>query len=224
MPETPSIYNAAADLPHTEVAANDYIQPTFGHGLRIWWAIFWKVTLLAGALTFLLSAWGIYLYRESVLDAHTVRLISLAGPFVFQYSATLLVMYFVLRKSFRNFRLKLTLGEIVGDGEPAPYTWGRVARVWFAYSWRTLIYGLIAAFVVGFPTGALLGAFSRMPALYQTLQLLVGTMVNGAVGLFVIYTNVIDEQFGDFRVSLLPREAAPAAPPQAAPVPTVVNL
>lgn len=223
MPETPSIYDAAAELPRANLTDNDYIQPTFGHGLRIWWAIFWKVQLMSGVLDVLLRAWAMFLYRETTLDAHLLRPILLAGPYLIQYGATLLVMYLVLQKTFRNFRLSLTLGELGGNTEPAPYTWGRVARVWFAYSWRTLIYGLIAAFVVGFPTGALLGAFSRMPAVYQTLQLLVGTMVNGAVGLFVIYTNVIDEQFGDFRVSLLPRQTS-SAPVQTARLPAAANL
>jgi hypothetical protein len=62
-----------------------------------------------------------------------------------------------------------------------------------------------------------------MPAVYQTLQLLVGTIVNGAVGLFVIYTNVIDEKFGDFRVSLLPRQTS-SVTVQAAALPTAANL
>jgi hypothetical protein len=223
MPEPPSIYNAAAELPRADLAGNDYMQPTFGHGLRIWWAIFWKVQLISGVLDVLLRAWVMYLYRETTLEAHLLRPALLAGPFVIQYSTTLMVMYFVLRKTFRSFRLQLTLGDMVDGSEPASYTWGRVARVWFAYSWRTLIYGLIAAFVVGFPTGALLGAFSRMPAVYQTLQLLVGTIVNGAVGLFVIYTNVIDEKFGDFRVSLLPRQTS-SVTVQAAALPTAANL
>ena len=30
-------------------------------------------------------------------------------------------------------------------------------------------------------------------------------LIDGAVGLFVIYSGILDEEFGDFRVSLAPR-------------------
>ncbi len=41
--------------------------------------------------------------------------------------------------------------------------------------------------------------------------------LSGAVGLFVLYNNIIDDRFGDVRVCLLRRDAAlaPAAPAQA---------
>lgn len=46
--------------------------------------------------------------------------------------------------------------------------------------------------------------------------LLLGTALNGAFSLFVIYSNILEEEIGDFRVVLLPREkASPAQPPLA---------
>jgi hypothetical protein len=50
--------------------------------------------------------------------------------------------------------------------------------------------------------------------------LTVGIALGGAVGLFVIYSNILDEDFGDFRVCLLPRSEAKVAPatPAANPV------
>jgi hypothetical protein len=37
---------------------------------------------------------------------------------------------------------------------------------------------------------------------------LVSVALGGAIGLFVIYSNILDENFGDFRVHLLPGHAA----------------
>ena len=38
------------------------------------------------------------------------------------------------------------------------------------------------------------------------------TALSGAVGLFVVYSNILDEDFGDFRVCLLPRPEPNAVP------------
>ena len=37
-------------------------------------------------------------------------------------------------------------------------------------------------------------------------------MIGAAIGLFVIYANILDEDFGSFRVTLAPNVAIPAAP------------
>lgn len=39
--------------------------------------------------------------------------------------------------------------------------------------------------------------------------IVVSVVIAGAVGLFVMYANILDEEFGDFRVALLPLETAP---------------
>ena len=44
--------------------------------------------------------------------------------------------------------------------------------------------------------------------------------IDAGAGLFVIYSNILDEDFGDFRVCLLPLRNEAAAP--AAPVTTTV--
>jgi hypothetical protein len=68
-----------------------------------------------------------------------------------------------------------------------------------------------------------MGFLSEMGRAMAILVPLVESLViSGAVGLFVIYSNILDEDFGDFRVVLLPREpvpqnAAAAAPPAASP-------
>jgi hypothetical protein len=41
---------------------------------------------------------------------------------------------------------------------------------------------------------------------------LVGLVIAGAVGLFAIYSNILDEDIADFRVCFLPGRVATAAP------------
>lgn len=72
--------------------------------------------------------------------------------------------------------------------------------------------------------GIFLGMLREMNrVLATTIPLMEGLVIGAAVGLFVIYSNILDEQFGDFRVALLPREPQPqtltatGAPPQIQP-------
>jgi hypothetical protein len=42
-------------------------------------------------------------------------------------------------------------------------------------------------------------------------------LIDGAVGLFVIYSGILDEEFGDFRVTLVPRAVVLNAAPHVEP-------
>jgi hypothetical protein len=56
------------------------------------------------------------------------------------------------------------------------------------------------------------GVFSRIPLLQIVVSALVMVAVDAAAGLFVIYSNILDEDFGDFRVCLLPLEKSVVSP------------
>ena len=80
----------------------------------------------------------------------------------------------------------------------------------------------IAYVVVLLPLGWFVGIFAPGPIFTAVFFLLVSIVINGAISLFIIYSNILDEDFGDFRVVLLPREpvardAAAATPPAASP-------
>ncbi len=123
-------------------------------------------------------------------------------------------MHYILSKNFRHFRVGL-LSDRGGEGsELMEPTLRRTARVWWTFCWRTFVYGLIATFVTAIPRGVLVGLFGWNRGLEALVGVLVGIALGGAVGLFVIYSNILDEDFGDFRVCLLPLEAdvAPATP------------
>jgi hypothetical protein len=57
------------------------------------------------------------------------------------------------------------------------------------------------------------------PTLSRFFALIVQYVIAAAVGLFVIYSNILDEEIGDFRVTLLSLEftAVVSALPNAAP-------
>jgi hypothetical protein len=46
------------------------------------------------------------------------------------------------------------------------------------------------------------------PQLGQVFSWLMGVVMSGAVGLFTIYSNILDEDIAGFRVSLAPRTTA----------------
>ncbi len=193
----------------------NYVQPNLGHGLRIWWAFFWPTTLISTFLTLVVNYWLLHLYQNSYVSGSAVRPFLRYDNYFFAYAVAFFVMHYILRKNFRHFRIGL-LSRRGGEGsESLEPTLHRTLRVWWTYSWRTLVYGLIAVFVTAIPRGVLVGAFGWNHRLEALVGFLVSLVLGGAVGLFVIYSSILDEDFGDFRVCLLPRQSpivVPAVP------------
>src|ERR1700683_4869508 len=212
MPGPPSIF----DAPHAASAApsslSNYIQPNLGHGLRIWWAFFWPTTVISVVLTIAVNSWLKALYESSNVSGSLLRPILKYDPYILTYAVAFFAMYYILRKNFRHFRIGL-LSRRGGEGsEILETTLRRTARVWWTYSWRSFLYGLIATFVTAVPSAVLVGLFAWNRGLQSLVAVLVSTVLGGAVGLFVIYSNILDEDFGDFRVCLLPRPEPNAVP------------
>jgi hypothetical protein len=213
------------DAPRPVVSAfppNEYIQPNLGHGLRIWWAFWWPTTLIAMALTIGINILLRRLYEDTTLPGWLVGPVMRYDAYVLTYVVAFLVMAYILRKNFQRFRIGL-LSNHGGEGAtPLPPTLRRTARVWWTYSWRSLLYRVIALVAVSFPLGWAMGflaaIFKQVPAIPILVNLVTATAVDGSVGLFVIYSNILDEDISDFRVALLPRAAsigevaAPAVP------------
>jgi hypothetical protein len=196
------------DAPHLAISAGDlgnYIQPNLGHGLRIWWAFYWRTALSAMVLAF-----GLNMELRNFLQPPTLRLLAQFDAPVFYYLAAFIAMAYILRKNFRHFRVSL-LSNHGGEGaEPLPPTLRRTARVWWTFTWRAVIYRFIVGFVASFPLGWIIGFLAHFLSARQTtvLMLAVEVILDGAVGMFVIYSNILDEDISDFRVALLPRTAS----------------
>jgi len=212
------------DVPRPLVAAppNDYIQPNLGHGLRIWWAFWWPTTLVTIVLTVGFNMLLRRLYEDTIVPGSLIGPVMKYDAYVLTYIVAFFVMTYVLRKNFRHFRIGL-LSNHGGEGaEPLPPTLRRTGRIWWTYSWRSLLYRIIALVAVSFPLGWTMGflvaIFRQVPAIPILVNLIVAAAIDGAVGLFVIYSSILDEDISDFRVALLPSSAssgaiaAPAAP------------
>ena len=211
----PSASSAAAPL-------DSYIQPTLGHGLRIWWAYYWPTNLIAAVLIFCFQFWLRKLYENVILSARATVIAMRILPYATTYIVAFFIIWYVLGKRFRHFRIALLPAAGGADAQPLRRTFKRTLRVWWAFSWRTILYLVIASVAASVSLGMLTGFLSEMGrAMAVLVPLLESLLLSGAVGLFVIYSNILDEEFGDFRVVLLPRN--PVQPTVAAPAPALQN-
>src|ERR1700722_5467458 len=207
MPSPPSMFDTPSVASPVPPALSNYIQPNLGHGLRIWWAFFWPTTLISIVATIVVNYWARYFYENSNVPGSLLRPIFQYDSYFFSYATAFFVMNYILRKNFRQFRIGLFPRRGEAGNEPLRPTLSRTIPVWWTYSWRTFVYGLIAVFVTAIPRAFLLGPFSRNRVLEPLMGNLFRVALGGAIGLFVIYSNFLDEDFGVFRVCLLPRHA-----------------
>ena len=186
---------------------SDYIQPTLGYALRVWWALYWRTTAIAIVLIGLTTVVLRAMYANVLISAHVVIWGSRLAPYIFTYAAAIPVMRFVLHKRFSSFRVALWSEDgQLSETDEMP-SWSRVIRVWWAYSWRALIYSAVGGVVVGYPMGLMVGIVSPSPVVMKLFGTVLGIVVGAGVGLYVIYSSILDENIADFRVGLLSLEA-----------------
>lgn len=193
-----------------------YIQSNLGHALRIWWAYFWPTTLIGFALTYLLELTVKVLFERVLVPAKVLVPIERYGGYVLTYVTAFFVLHYVLGKTFRHFRIGLLPREEESTEQELRRTFARTLRVWWTFTWRTVLYGLLGLVFVSYPMAWFLNIFQPGIVFTTLFFLLLGIVLNGAFSLFVIYSNILEEELGDFRVVLLPREKAfPAEQPLA---------
>ena len=209
MSDLPSL---SGDRPvaQTRVRDDEYIQPNLGHGLRIWWAIYWRTTVL-NSISYIGPSIAFHLIVPSYWS------------YSFNYLAALVMMYFIFaRKRFRNFRIRfVSRDDRARVLEPS---FRRVLRVWWTFTWRSVVYRIVLSFAMSVPMAFVSGAVTLIYApLGQAFAILVGLAVDAAVGLFVIYSNIQDEEFSDFCVTLSPNDPPVPSPdsPIASPAPGI---
>jgi hypothetical protein len=197
-------------------ALNDYIQPNLGHALRIWWAYYWPTMIVSFLLGLLLRGVVRLLYENFIVSANPLVPVVRYGPYAINFVVAFFMIRYVLGKTFRHFRVGLISNAGTTPAQMLKPTIARTLRVWWIFTWRTVVYGLLAFALVLYPMGMFVGIFNPGP-LFSTLFFgLLDTAVGGAIALFVIYSSILDEDIGDFHVALLPRQdAVPASSPLA---------
>jgi hypothetical protein len=130
------------------------------------------------------------------------------GVYPLGYGVAIFVIRMVVQKQFKTFRILL----VAPQSEPPQVlamTWTRTFRIWWTFCWRTTVY--LAALLVALyvPSGFIIGAVQVIaPAISPFFPLLMGIVLAAAVGLFAIYSNILDERIADFTVTLAPRTSA----------------
>ena len=196
---------------------DNYIQPNLGYGLRIWWAFYWRtvlssVVVIVGFDVLLREVWLAGALPEALTEP--VSLILRFDSYPIYYIFAFFALALVLRKRFRGFRIAL-LSNHGGEGAQAlPPTLARTARIWWTFCWRSIVYRIIITVVVMFPLGWIMGflvALVPNPVFAALANSAVQFLLDGVVGIVVIYSAILDEDISDFRVALVPRTSASGA-------------
>lgn len=213
MPNEPSFFNTASTGDQSSTLDN-YVQPTLGHGLRIWWAYYWPTSLASLLVIVLLTIALRKAWENLLISTPVVLWSSRILPFVVVYGFSIFTIRYVLGKSFRTFRVALLPRDPASGPEVMSRSFSRTLRVWWAFCWRSVIYSLLLRFAGSVALGFTIGILSSMNRAAATLvPIIAQVVIDGAVGLFVIYSAILDEEFSDFRVALLPREPVPSTVP-----------
>lgn len=164
MPQPLSMLDAGPPILPVSPYLTNYIRPTFNHALHIWWVFFWQTTLISAILSAAIE-FGMLgvIYEQRNVQGNLIDPIMRFMPYVISYIVAFLIMEYILHKNFRHFRVGLVSWGGKFTSHTMPATLARTMRVWWTYSWRTVIWRLVIFFVASIPIGALLGIFARMP-------------------------------------------------------------
>ena len=84
-------------------------------------------------------------------------------------------------------------------------TWGRAARVWWSFMWRTIVFAALAGGVIGFVTGGILGAAGASSQAISGIVTWLGLAIGIPVGIWVTRI-VLRKSWSDFRIALVPND------------------
>jgi len=213
MPSEPGLSNALP-IRATSASTEDYIQPNFNYGLRIWWAYYWPTSLISFVI---ISVLTILLRRAWETETLSTQFVLWAGriqPYAVVFLVSMPGIYRILGKKFRHFSIALLPLNSTLAVERLPRTSERTLRVWWAFIWRSIVYSLIFRFAGSIALGLTIGFLTSIGGtIGKMVPFLSQVVIDGVVGAFVIYSGLLDEEIGDFRVTLVPREAALSATP-----------
>ena len=196
----------------------DYIQPSLAYGLRIWWAYYWPTFLISalviGVLSVLLRrAWEYLILRDQVV-LWTNRIL----PYAVTFFVSMFGIHRILSKKFQSFCIALLPRNASFSAEALPRTSQRTLRVWWEFIWRSIVYSIIFRFAGSIALGLIAGMLASIGGVTgKVVPLIFQVLIDAAVGTLVIYSGLLDEEFGDFRVTLVPRIAFPSATPAVEP-------
>ena len=205
----------AASLERASPSLENYLQPNLGHGLRIWWAYYWPTSLISFFIIVVLTVLLRKAWENDVLSTQVVRWADRILPYVVVSAVSMLGIWRILGKKFRSFSIALLPSAPASGGEPLSRSFQRTMRVWWEFIWRNVVYSVILRIAGSIALSMTIGILAALGGPMSAIVPFVSqVLIDGAVGLFVIYSGILDEEFGDFRVTLVPSaftlSAAPA--------------
>ena len=215
----PGLFDSAS-LESASPSQENYLQPNLGHGLRIWWAYYWPTSLISFFIIVVLTILLRKAWENDVLSTQVVLWANRILPYVVISAVSMLGIWRILRKKFHSFSIALLPRAPASGGEPLYRSLQRTLRVWWEFIWRAVVYSVIFRIAGSIALSLTIGVFAALGGPAGAIVTFVSqVLIDGAVGLFVIYSGILDEEFGDFRVTLVPRavvlSAAPAVEPAA---------
>ena len=196
----------ATSLQRASPSQENYVQPNLGHGLRIWWAYYWPTSLISAIVIVVLSVLLRKAWENDVLSTQFVRWANRILPYVVLSAVSMLGIWRILGKKFRAFSIALLPRDPSSSNEPLPRSFQRTLRVWWEFIWRAVVYSVIFRIFGSIALNLTIGIFASLGGPMRAIVPFVAqVLIDGAVGLFVIYSGILDEEFADFRVTLVPR-------------------
>lgn len=211
MPNPPSLFDSSPSKAGTAESLGNYLQPNITHGLRIWWAYYWPTTVVVILATFWMAFIIKFLYERFDIPGWVLRYPRTYGPYLIQLVADYFGVFYVLHRSFRRFRMALLPKGFAPDAAPLKVTLKRSSVVWWTFAWRRVIYTIIVWVVVTLPAGVFLGIFRPSPVVSTIFMYGLSFVTGAAISLFIIYSNILDEDYLDFTVRVVPRKPAAGA-------------
>lgn len=207
----PGLFDSAS-LESTSPSQGNYIQPNLGHGLRIWWAYYWPTSLISFFIVVVLTVLLRKAWENGMVSGQVALWANRILPYVVIFAVSMLGIRRILWKKFRSFSIALLPRDAAFGVEPLSRSFQRAVRVWWAFIWRAVVYSVIFRIAGSIALSLTIGVFAAISGMMGTVVAFVSqVLIDGAVGLFVIYSGILDEEIGDFRVTLVPRGADPGA-------------
>jgi hypothetical protein len=189
-----------------------YIQPDMNYALRVWWAYYWRTALASIFFdviykNVLMSTTPRHIRPVLKISDVLIPIVLLAAYLLI----TIFVMRYVLGKTFGNFRIALLTPDFASP-QPLPVTFARALRVWWYFTWRVFLFSLLGLMFVIFPLGMFVSLFNPTPAVSELSLDILKFLMTAGISLYIIYSDILDEDMGDFHVARLPR-VLPVEPP-----------
>lgn len=186
--------------------ATTFLDPTLGRTFRIWWAWFWRWVLfwLASAIVLNLPIAGV-----ALLLGGTQRIasyVSAVAASMALVAAQIYTLWNILDKRFGEFEVRVQDISATTPSIPAgtfiAATLGQAFKVWWAWFWRSLVWGFLCTLPVGF-FGQFVTRFVRWPeTVYMSITFATVNVVWLLASVYVL-KRILQRDFRRFRIRLV---------------------